>query len=608
MRTTAPLSALTLLALLFLVTGAPLPAADDSVGPLDYSGWKFSEAMADLVKRCKVNLVGDLPDQKVLCARIPAGTFWEEALHFLAGTARRKISKEGAAWVIRHRQAPEEWDKPFAVCKSCSCRPKETIVPILRRLVLPGMGVWVPPGLNRIVLHGTKSVVDEMKRTMATVDVPVQELRTEWRLEDSRNSQPIASWTASTASNRSFRYVFAHPKDGLASFEVLGSGRINDDGWILARIRCTAQVSGTESVAETTWFGEEGEWQSLRLQAGDRPLTLSFRAWATQSDFSVRVVSAREDEALEIEDFEPTEAAGDSDDRGEGGDTPLPSLPFIRMGIPVPDALEEVGKLANVQILCDGSASGTVTILCYGLEAPTAGDLIRLIAQSSGLDVFSGSKGLIVGERKAIRGMAFADRPVRRSRALKRVSPEEGAKAVQEAFRELDISGEVVSGPEPGTIQVKAESLGERLFETLSELWANPPMAFDLGCETTLHGETHVEKGRIGIGTPLNRSWKVGTCRVTGVIDPLYSFEDYSLLGAGFRLGFEFPDGGRWEFHGVTRPPGNPPFSFIRCDGVNPLEVRWKGDFIDERSRGGDPPGLAGSGSTTLENAFDSAF
>ena len=599
--------------LILLFLSLSMAQAADVAGPLEYSGWSAADAFRDYSLKAKFNLVADLPAATISHFRLPANIYWEEGMNLLAACCGRQVRKIGSVWLLTPIRSFLEEGAHVTVAKRCHFRPRARLAGMLRSLLFPGMAAWSPPALDWLAIGGTKGQVDEVKKVFETLDTPVHQVRLEFRLEDPFRSTILASWTMPVLSQAPFKVRLVTPSGAPEAFLLEGKARVNDDGWIDSRLHLDLAHAGGTSVLEWHSLATDKEWHQVRIRVGGVNLILAHRGVIENSPWCAShlpVVTA----------VSPADVATSKNTIGAGStrnNEPMREHPFLRHQVAVTALLEQLAREADVELLCDASASGTVSVLCHGEEAPTVGDLMEAAARASGLDCYEGRKGVIVGSTRAIRDLVAADREPVQSGELHAIRPDAAIQALTDAFRIFGLAGSCKPGVHPGTVQVTAEPDGERFFRTLTDLWAQESPRFELGCEVILPGGKESGMSQLTRGGPIRRVWTVGTSKVTGQLDQEALDDDDHLSVVGYHLELKNADGGQWRFRGTARPPGPPPHLFLKCEGVVPLEIRWRGQFFELAPEpdpaslvplAGEVDGAASTREPGPGQAFDDAF
>ncbi len=593
---------------IFLVLSSVAGFSADMVGPLDYSGWDVDDALFDFSQKVKTNLIGSvLPGEKINCFKLPAEIYWVEALSILAANCGRRARKFGSTWLLISAETGDPLDNPVSVLKAGQYRSRESLYPIFRRILFPGAALWLPPNIEHLAFHGRRDQVDEFKKVFETVDTPTHEIKMEWRLEDSGSSKLLASWTQPVKSQTDFSSELGIPgKDG-GKFDIAGKARMNDDGMVFIRFRVTAEIAHQTESRELNIVGADGEMHEMQFQAAGRLFRLSVRGSSLfPGMFPSRILAetGKNGTAAEGGREAHTEA------NHNWGDEAVTEMPFVKRRVSVSALIEELSEKAGIELICESSASGTVSVFGFADEPPTSGEVLSLVAKACGYEVHDGRRGLIVGAPRAIRDLVVDGMEPTQSGPLRRITPPEAGKALVEGFRELDMAGKFAKGHAPGSLQAKAETSALAFFHALTDLWSEFPLEFDLGWEVKTPKGTRTEKGLIGIGKPLKMAFNQDSSRFEGFLEAL-SFENYhsGLTSAEYRVSLENPGGGRLVFKGFTNVVA-PPHSFIEVQGALPFELRWAGKFQVPQEPTETPPEYApvGNSSPTSRTPFDDAF
>ncbi len=604
--------------LAFAFTVLPGLAGAADTGRWQLTGLSLEDAYAAIASDAGIDLVIDAPTTTVGKFTTGESTYFEEALQLLATVTNTEIRREYGVWIVVPRGTwRQRFEKPRLVVRQPQWRPATTVAAALSPLVGSDVRVIGLPAENAVVLYGPAEDLSLARQHFEVVDTPVHLVRLDVAVRDGTSAHVIASCSALTLGHEPWTLTQTGAGPRALQLSVTGRAQVNDDGQVLVHATLAwqtqqPQASGTVSLhlplrdglaTETTHIFGTQSWKA-RWQATFTPCALV--APASASTAPVPTDTATPQGAA------PTPDQG----RTEPGSDNTRTAPVVIVREPVEDAIEKMVRLTGRELISNGTASGTITVIGRGDNDPEA--LLWTVCRVKHLSTRQLGNAYVVGPTEAMAGLDHIDRALAASRRLQFGTARAAAAALNLVNTTCGIAANIVVDEGNNTISHGGSG---RCWTTwpLIELLDHPQPAAEITLDWTGSAGTLQQAGTVRLGAPVATSH--ATASATTRIELSLGAGNADGLSA-FRYHIETRCGSAsTAIDGLTRMPREsvlPIAHFAGSGGSGCLAVRallasepaspYDNSIDDEFGFGSDSETIGSGTGDAFDKAFDNAF
>ena len=590
-------------------------SAEAKYQEFNFSGHPLSEILSKIAKWGKYNIVADLDKGRLEKCIIrtregelePEEWFCEEALSILRNAFHFNLNFM-RPYVLAYKKGMDgQIAPPFAITKRTQYIPGDQLENVLASLLPGKIKIWLDPATNFASIFGSKDLLDEVKKAIETVDTPVHSLRIEFEVKDLDTNSRVSSFTFVSESQSPFRVLLEPVSPQAFSIDLQGFARVNDDAHTNFDFQMSfQQKQPLESmVIKQRSFAQEKIWQESRVSFANKNISIRWRGMP--ESYSQRILRQNSTSPdFPEQNFEPPKPSTVTEIDSPSASTYVPN--FVSIKVPVQQVFEKLAAIDKMEILCDETVSGTISIFCQAPQTDPE-ELINLVAAVKGLKVHKTGSRWAIGKPAAIEELIASEREPYVSQELRRLEPKFASERINQVFSFFGCVGSAKPHKIPEKVEVTACDHSLRLAKTLLDNWAEPLRVLNVGVFLHSPFGKCSEKVSVTGFHPFRKIVRNGENSISVQLQQIL-FNDDGYVSVKSFLDQNEPQKGRIRVQNAFRLPRDPRASLVQVEAFSRIDFKLfcEASGLYKSGTNPEPEKPPQSQNSPSDGAFDSSF